>query len=153
MKKRKVKFDFAIFKEPKRESHSGHILYLMINVPFFLFCKIGIGYDAWKRAKQVDRDVWGFPFPVMVLFLPGAYRVEQDLHRLFKIFNIRYYKGDGSSEWFWLIVAPVVFALMVSGWIGYVWLFDLAFKTDFHTAIIHKIVDLCIWAYHKLTEK
>lgn len=145
------KFSFAIFKELKRDSHSGTILYLMVNLPFFWFWKIGIGYDAWKRAKQVDRAVWGFPFPVMILFLPGAYQVEQDLHRHFSWCNIRYYKGDGASEWFLIFVAPIVFALMVCGWIGYVWVFDLFFNTDFHTMIIHKIVDLAFWAYHKYT--
>ena len=129
--KKKRKFSLAIFRQPKRDSHGGHVLYLMVNFPLVIYWKIGIGFDAWKRAKQVDRAVFGMPIPVMVLFIPGAYYVEQDLHRTFAALNTRYYNGDGSSEWFWFPVAPVVFALMVSGWLGYVGLFDLFYGTGF----------------------
>lgn len=131
----------AIFRQPKRDSHSGYILYLMVHVPWVIFWKIGIGYDAFKRAKQVDRAMFGFPFPVMVLFIPGAYYVEQALHRQFSFFSVRFYEGDGASEWFLIVVAPIVFLLMVSGWLGYVGLFDLFYGTGFLKMALHFIAD------------
>jgi len=142
MSKHKKAFTIPKLFQSRRDSKAGHILYLTVNFPLIWYWKIGIGYDAWKRAKQVDRAVFGVPIPIMVLFLPGAYHVEQDLHRHFSFFNTRYYSGDGASEWFWFPVAPIVFALMVSGWLGYLWLFDLCFDTGFFYLILHFIVDI-----------
>lgn len=143
MSKRSKPFRLPVFFKSRRDSHAGHILYLFMHFPFFWYWKVGIGYDFWKRAKQIDRAVIGFPIPIMVLFVPGAYYVEQDLHRHFAFFNTRFYVGDGASEWFWIFVAPIVFALMVSGWLGYIWLFDLCFGTGFFYLTLHFIVD-CI---------
>ena len=143
MSRRKSRFALPVFSKSRRDSHAGHILYLTVNFPLIFFWKIGIGYDAWARAKQVDRAVFGITIPIMILFLPGAFSVEKDLHRHFSFLNVRYYKGDGYQEWFWFPVAPIVFALMVSGWLGYIWLFDLCFGTGFFYLTLHFIVD-CI---------
>ncbi len=139
--KKSHKFSLQIFREPKRDSKSGHVLYLMVHVPWFMFWKIGIGHDAFKRAKQVDRAMFGFPFPVMALFIPGAYFVEQTLHRQLSFFSVKFYDGDGSSEWFLFPVAPIVFLLMLSGWLGYIGLFDLIYGTDFMISALHYIAD------------
>ncbi len=120
----------------------------MFHFPFVWFWKIGItSKSANKRAKSIDRAVIGFPVPVFILVIPGAYFVEQDLHRHFLFLSARFYKGDGSSEWFWFPVAPIVFALMCAGWIGYLWAFDLCFGTDFHTMAIKFVAGLFVLCF------
>jgi len=107
------------------KSKTGHILYLMVHFPFIWWWKIGItGKTAKGRAKQVDRAVFGKPIVVMVVPIPGAYLIEQDLHRRFRWMNCRYYRGDGSTEWFWFPVILIVLPFMVAVWAGYVWAFD-----------------------------
>lgn len=149
-KRRKSTFKLTKFELPKikRDSKNGAILYLMVHCPFFWWWKIGItGKSAGQRARSIDKVMFGFPVPVMILFIPGAYFVEQDLHRHFSVFNFRFYEKDGASEWFWFPVAFVVLPLLISGWMGYVWLFDLCFGTNFFYLTLHFIVDnaLKLW--------
>ena len=104
------------------KSQSGHILYLMVHLPFIWWWKIGItGKTATSRAKQVDKAVLGFPVPVFMVFIPGAYFIEQWLHREFAGSNFVFYRGDGHREWFWFWVAPVAFAVMLAIWGIYIW--------------------------------
>ena len=55
----------------------------------------------------------GRPVTVWAAVIPGAYHVEQWLHRKMKGSNIVWYKGDGHREWFWFWVAPFVWVFMV----------------------------------------
>lgn len=107
-------------------SKSGAILYLMVHVPYIWFVKIGItGKSAKERARGIDRTMFGFPVPVFFCFVPGAYHIEQALHRNLAGLSARFYRGDGSSEWFWIIAAPFALAVMILIWlveIGVVWL-------------------------------
>lgn len=114
------------------KSQSGSILYLMVHLPFFWWVKVGItSKSAENRAKQVDRAVWGKPRVIMVVWIPGAYFIEQDLHRRFRLLNQRFYKGDGSSEWFLFPVALILWPLMLAVWCGYLNAIDLILGTDF----------------------
>jgi len=116
----------------KNNSKSGSILYLMIHLPFFWWVKVGItSKSAENRAKQVDRAVWGKPRVIMAVWIPGAYFIEQDLHRRFSRLNQRFYKGDGSTEWFLFPVALVLWPLMLAVWGGYINAIDLILGTDF----------------------
>ena len=113
-------------------SKSGHVLYLMIHLPFIWWVKVGItSKTADVRAKQVDRAVWGKPRVIMAVWIPGAYLIEQDLHRRFSWLNQRFYKGDGSTEWFLFPVAFVVLPFMLAIWAGYVAALDLILGTQF----------------------
>lgn len=124
----------------KRNSKSGWLLYLMVHFPFIWWWKIGITsaeIGAERRAKQVDRAVFGFPVPIMVLFVPGAYFIEQDLHRLFSPMKCRFYRGDGSTEFFWFLVAPPVFLFMVCMWLSYLYGIDLILGTNFFEVVVN----------------
>ena len=100
-----------------KNSRSGHILYLMVHVPFVWWWKIGItGQTAGKRAKNIDGQMFGFPFPIFFVIMPGAYRFEQFLHRQFSGLNIVFYKGSGKNEWFWFPVAAFVLLIMAAIW-------------------------------------
>ena len=106
-------------------SRGGWVLYLMLHIPAVCFCKIGItGKSAKARAKGLDRAMLGFPLPVFFCVVPGAYHIEQWLHNNLKPLSARFYKGDGSSEWFWILAAPFALAAMLLIWgieIGAVW--------------------------------
>lgn len=92
------------------KSKSGGIIYVMLHFPLICFCKIGItGRTAKKRARDLDRAVLGFPFPIFAVPLPWAYEVEQWLHSILRPLSARFYSGDGASEWFWL--PAVLFAI------------------------------------------
>ena len=134
----------------KRDSKSGWLLYLMVHVPFIWFFKIGITsaeIGAAKRAKQVDRAVFGFPLPIMVLFLPGAYHIEQDLHRRFSFCHARFYRGDGHQEWFFMF--PIVlWPVMVAVWLSYIYAVDLVLGTAFFETIIIFLFNVFRWFFH-----
>ena len=113
---------------------NAHILYLFVNFPLVWFCKIGITRkSAKRRARQVDRAAPGMPIPIFILFAPFlAYPIEQGLHWLMDGLNFRYYKGDGSTEWFFILAALPALAVMALGWL--LWL-----------AVIYKV-----WLYATL---
>lgn len=102
-----------------RNSKGGWLLYVMIGVPWVWWVKIGIthiGIGALKRAFDVGKAFVGFPFPIMVVPIPGAYHFEQRIHRILTPLSFRFYKGDGASEWFWfpaaIFVLPIMFAIL-----------------------------------------
>jgi hypothetical protein len=119
------------------------ILYIFVHFPFIVFWKVGItgfGVGTEKRAKQVGRAVFGFPIPIFFAPIPFCYDTEQFLHRMFKGLNVRFYKGDGASEFFWFPVAAFVIPIMASIWIGYAWFLIFCFGGDFSfvlSQIIH----------------
>jgi len=119
------------------KSKSGHILYLMVHLPFIWWIKIGItGKTAKARAKDLDRAGFGKPVVIMFVPIPGAYLIEQDLHRRFRWLNCRFYRGDGSTEFFWFPVAFVVLPFMVAVWGGYIYAVDLILGTRFFEMIV-----------------
>lgn len=98
------------------------VLYVMMHVPFVVFTKIGItGVGAGKRAKQIDEAVFGFPLPVAIMVLPFVYQIEQFLHALFSPLRVRFYKGDGHTEWFLFIAGAAVFYLCWWWYWPFVW--------------------------------
>lgn len=98
------------------------IWYLMINFPLITFVKSGItSDDTSRRASQIDRDAPGYPIPVFFVPTFGHYYLEQWSHRAFSSFAIRYYKGDGHTEWFWLPVAIPIIFVMACIWFAYLW--------------------------------
>ena len=113
------------------KSKEGCILYLMVHFPLICFVKIGItGRTARARAADIDEAVWGFPVPVFVLFVPGAYFWEQTLHGLCGLLSVRFYDGDGASEWFWFPAAIPALLFMLAGWGFYFWIFTLCSNWD-----------------------
>lgn len=103
----------------RKSAHTGWILYVMIHVPYLVFCKIGItGVSIRGRAKQVDRAVFGFPVPVFFCIVPfGAKWIETALHDLMAGFSARFYRGDGSSEWFWFPAGIIAVLFCASVWV------------------------------------
>ena len=146
---------FKSKKMSKRNSKGGWILYLMVHVPFILLFKIGItsvGVGVSKRAKQVDRAVIGFPFPIMVLFIPGAYRIEQNLHRRFSWCHCKFYSGDGASEWFFLFPILLI-PVMLCVWLSYLFAIDLVLGTDFFGVVVGFLLDVFHIIYIYLQQK
>lgn len=100
-----------------RNSKSGWTLYLLINFPLIVFVKIGItGKSAAARARGLDKSVPGIPVPIFFCIVPGAYHIEQWLHKSLSSLSVRYYSSDGASEWKWIIAAPFALAVM-----GLIW--------------------------------
>lgn len=118
-----MKKSMAMRHKKRRDSKAGWILYLMIHIPFIWWVKIGItGRTAAKRANDIDEAVFGFPVPIFVLVIPGAYFAEQALHSFCKPLNVRFYTGDGASEWFWLPAVIPALLFMLAGWGLYFWM-------------------------------
>ena len=94
-------------------------VYLMLHIPFVFFVKIGITTKtASRRAAQINRAMFGFPVPIMVIFVPNARGVEAAWHRLCADLSVRFYKGDGHTEWFWIPAGVPVFGVGVLYWWG-----------------------------------
>ena len=115
------------------KSRSGWILYIMIHFPIIVFFKVGITsarIGAKGRAKAIDREMPGIPIPIFFVPIPGAYYVEQALHRMMGFSNVRFYRKDGSSEWF--LLAPLFIALpvMLMIWGLWVGVMDSIFGTN-----------------------
>lgn len=105
----------------------------MVHFPCVWRFKVGITsfhIGAKKRAAGINREMPGIPIPIMVLLVPGAYRIEQEMHRILKVWSIRFYKGDGASEWFF--VSPLLFTVpvMLTVWAAYIAAFDYIFATQ-----------------------
>ncbi len=105
--------------KPKRQS-----LYVMVNLPFVWWWKIGISNRTDLRKKQVSAAAPGICVPIGVFWVGDALAVEQWLHRAFAPMQVRYYKGDGHSEWFWFpagMAAWMVGLVIMAAWLG-LWL-------------------------------
>ena len=115
------------------KSNSGWLLYCLWNFPLIWIFKVGIvrtGKGAFRRAKEVNKAMPGYPIPIMAVIIPfGAYRVEQEMHRIMRRWRVDFYKGDGHTETF--IIAPLFFAvpIMLTIWGLYLAAFDAYFGT------------------------
>lgn len=115
----------------KAKSRDGWIVYLMVHFPFVWWWKIGTtGRSATARAEDIDEAVFGFPVPVFVVWMPGAYLFEQFLHRLCRGLHVDFYKGDGHTEWFWIPAVIIALPFMLAVWAGYAWLISQATNWD-----------------------
>ena len=115
-----------------RNSTGGWLLYIMVHFPLIFLFKVGITsltIGALYRSKLIDREMPGIPIPIFILPLPGAYHVEQELHRILKRTNFVFYKGSGCTEWFFISPLFVVLPIMLTIWAGYLWLADCFFGT------------------------
>ena len=118
----------------------------MVNVPFIFIFKVGItslAIGAGKRAKAIDKAMPGLPVPIFILPVPGAYYIEQEMHKIMRHFKFSFYRGDGHTETF--LLAPLIFAIpvMLSVWGVYLYAFDYFF----HTTILPT---LARWFFYSL---
>jgi len=128
----------------------------MIGVPWFWWVKIGIthiGIGALERAFSIDKAMIGFPFPIMVVPLPGAYYFEQRIHRILKPIKCKFYKGDGASEWFWGFAAFFVLPIMLSIWGLYLKGLDLILETSIYPVVKDWFFDVLFWVVEFLMRK
>jgi len=150
-----------------RNSKGGWLLYCMVHIPFFWKLKVGITHallGAIVRAKAVDRAIdkslWWWPFPTFVvsivppLIIPfGAYRVEQEMHRIMRPFKSDWYKGDGHSEWFNL--APLFFSvpIMLVWNAFYIFLIDACLGTSILPIVAGLFFDALFWVVEFLMRR
>ena len=133
-------------KVKRRDSKAGTILYLMVHFPYLWWWKIGItGRTATARAKDIDEAMFGFPVPVLIVWVPGAYIVEQWLHSVCRGMRADFYSGDGHSEWFW--VPAILFALpvMLAIWGLYFYLVSLCMEWDAFEWYLNLLFVLVQW--------
>ena len=102
----------------KRKSGNGtwapQYIYLLYNVPYWYVTKIGVTGSPANRLRSFREDTQcpgedAYLFKVKVF---GAYYIEQFLHRVFRMFRIRW-SGTGKTERFLIIVAPIAIAFIV----------------------------------------
>lgn len=128
-----VRSKFTPFKS--RLPFGFAILYLMVHIPFVWWIKVGItntNVGASKRARSIDAEMFGFPFPVFFVPVPFAYRIEQWIHGVLSPLNVRFYGGSGKNEWFWLPGAVLPLVVMVGIYWAYylagIWIFETYLK-------------------------
>lgn len=137
----------------KNKSKEGWILYLMVHFPLVIFWKIGItGRTATARARDIDEAVFGFPIPVFFVILPGAYVWEQMLHGLCRPLQVRFYSGDGASEWFLFLAAFPALLFMLAGWGVYAWLISQATNWDALDWYLTTLRIIAGWIVHTLKQ-
>jgi hypothetical protein len=118
----------------------------MVHFPLVVFWKIGItGRSATARAADIDEAMFGFPVPVFIVVVPGAYGVEQWLHRVCGWLRVEFYKGTGHSEWF--LFPAVIFALpvMLLIWGLYFFLIGCAMQWDAFGWYVDFLTVLAYW--------
>lgn len=103
-----------------------HIVYLFANFPLIIFLKIGKGGKGnatlMSRAKQVSRAAPGVSIPIGIMFIPFfAGHVEKFLHMINAPIRARFYKGDGSTEWFLFPAAIPYYILMLLHFQAWMW--------------------------------
>ena len=110
-----------------------HILYLFINFPLITFVKIGVTGKGRAttagRARQVSRAAPGIAIPVGIMLIPFfAGHVEKFLHMINDPIRVRFYRGDGSTEWFWLPAAIPYYILMLLHFQAWMWVAQMILK-------------------------
>lgn len=130
-------------------SRGGWLLYCLIHIPCIWRFKVGITslhIGAKKRAKGIDKAMFGFPVPIMVLPIPGAYHIEQEMHRILRQWQTNFYKGDGHTEWF--ILAPLFFTvpIMLAVWGLYLYAVDCWLGTTILPTLAGCLIDLVFWS-------
>lgn len=140
-----------------RSSKGGWLLYCLCNIPLVWIFKVGIvrvGKGAFNRAKEVDKAMPGIPIPIMAVIIPfGAYRVEQEMHRIMRRWRVDFYKGDGHTETF--ILAPLFFAvpIMLAIWAIYFACIDAIFHTTILPTVAKVFFDALFWVGEYLYSK
>lgn len=86
-------------------------IYLMVCFPTVFLWKVGISGKVGRRARQVSDKVFGIAVPVFAVWVPYAWHLEQFMHGIFYMANVRYGKG---REWFLFPVAPFAFLIMLT---------------------------------------
>lgn len=96
------------------------INYLLLNVPFVVFCKYGytgLNVGVQKRAAGIDKDMPGFPIPIFFVVTFFALDVEQWVHGLMKPLRANFYKGSGHTETYWFLAILPAFCIMCILWV------------------------------------
>lgn len=135
------------------KSKLGMILYLMVNIPYVWRWKIGITTKSmFRRAKQVDRDAPGIPVALFGTIIPGAYFVEQWLHK--QLFGLRsnYYKGDGHTEWFNIVAAIPAFMVMHMINCGWAWVISRCMSWDALDWYLTTLRIIAGWIVHTIKQ-
>jgi len=139
-----------IFFLMSRNPRGGWLLYVMIHLPLVFFFKVGItslSIGAKARAKGIDRQMWGLPIPIFILPIPGAYHVEQALHKMLRRTNVKFYRGSGHQEWFFLSPLIVVVPIMLVVWGFYIGIADMLMGTQMLPFVSGLIFRFFFWAY------
>lgn len=130
------------------------IIYLMVYFPLPLFWKIGFAqHSVMNRAAALDKEIFGFFFPVCWVYIPFAYALEQMFHRTFKALNTRVlYKGNGSTEIYWFPAAGIVLPVMLAWWAVCIWAVGKVFGFDglgFYTCFLQVLFEWgkTLWNY------
>ena len=127
------------------KSKSGWLLYIMVHFPMIIFFKVGItsiSIGAKGRAKGIDREMPGIPIPILILPVPGAYHIEQELHRMMARFRVDFYKGSGHSEWFFLAPIFIAAPIMLTVWGLYLAAIDRVLGTRILPTVCGWVADL-----------
>lgn len=107
------------------------IIYLMLYLPFPIFCKIGFAqHDVFARANAIDKAVWGRFQPVCWIYVPFAYALEQKFHKAFKFLAYKFYKGSGCTETYLLPAAIPALGFMLLYWGVCFWVLGIIFNFD-----------------------
>lgn len=106
---------FTIFDELLDHRELYLMLHLYRWLPIPLRFKCGISYSTKARAKNVSMDVAGYVVPVYKVRVRFAKFWEQIIHIVLKccLLWAPLKKGDGRTEFFWIIGLPVAFVLVI----------------------------------------
>jgi len=117
------------FTLPKFNIAGIGIVYILIYVPQVWAIKIGYtGSSIGSRVRGTSKAVFGFTLPIGFVVVPFAWHIEQALHDLFRGLQIRFYRGDGHTETFWIIALAVVAPLFAVIWWVEIELLNLALQ-------------------------
>lgn len=139
-----------------RSSKGGWLLYCMWCWPWVWKFKVGItslSIGAAKRARDIDREMFGFPIPIMIVPVPGAYYIEQEMHRIMRRFNTRFTSASGKSEWFNVVPLFFTVPIMLAIWAIYFAGIDAIFDTSILPTVAKWFFDALFWAGEYLYSK
>ena len=93
------------------------IVYLLMYVPKFWFCKVGYTKRTIKsRVRGTSKAVWGFTIPIFFIVVPLPEMIEGIFHAFLSGLRKRFYKGDGSTETFVFPAHFLTILLMLAIW-------------------------------------
>ena len=89
------------------------MLHLYRILPFPIRFKCGISYSTTNRAADVSADVAGYVKPIYCARVYFAKFWEQIIHIILKCLLLwaPLKKGDGRTEFFWIVGLPLAFVL------------------------------------------
>ena len=99
-------------KKSGNGTKSRQWIYIFVNIPFVLLCKVGISGNVSKRRKEVSESTPGIAVPIFAMKIRNAYGVEQFIHHGFEFLNVPWF-GSGKTEWFWIILAPFAIIIVI----------------------------------------